>query len=375
MDGLELINRVRKSNPELPIIVMTSRADIESGQKALRLGVSDYMEKPLDHPAEVQAAARRAVQNVGTRDLVSALNWELTGKATSTDHGGGPPGVMQHLEGFPRIPGYRIREEIGRGAIGTVYKAYQVATERTVALKVLSFRDGTEEAAASLLREINVMERLQHPNIIRGFDAGLKGGFFYAALEYVEGENLSDLLDHEGALPVPKALDIARQVANALMHAWEVGLVHRDVKPHNIILTEGNVAKLADLGISRDITGLLSTITSEGVVVGTPLYISPEQVHGGSQVDWRSDVYGLGATLYHMVCGEPPFDRDLNPTVLMEKHVTEEPVPASRRNQDVTPAVSLLIEKMMRKKPEERFASAEDLLMDFERVSIGLPLV
>jgi len=273
----------------------------------------------------------------------------------------------------PQIPGYRLHEELGRSGDGKVYKALQVATHRTVALKILPFCEGTEKAAAALMRELRVIERLRHPNIIRGYDAGINGGYFYIAMEYVRGRPLRVTLDHDGALPIPQALSITRQIANALAHAWEVGLVHRDVKPDNIILAKDYVAKLADLGVSRDLTGVLNTVSTEGVVLGDPLYISPEQVHGMGGIDWRADVYGLGASLYHMVCGDTPFDRRLSATSLMEKHVSEEPVPAHQRNENVPLPVSQLIQKMMQKKPDDRYATADQLLGDCERVSIGLP--
>jgi serine/threonine-protein kinase len=280
---------------------------------------------------------------------------------------------VEEPEDAPRIRGYRLLATLGSGGIGTVYKAVHVASRRVVALKVLPFCEGTDQNVTCLLRETQVAARLQHPNIIRGLGAGVDGGYFYTAMEYVEGETLADLLEHQGALPEDRALQITRQIMGALAHAWAAGLVHRDVKPDNIMLTKDGVPKLADLGTTRDLTGLLNTISSEGMVVGTPLYISPEQAQGMGGVDWRADVYGLGATLYHMVCGTPPFDRNLGTTTLLFKHVSEDPIPAYLRRMSVSIHVSRLIGMMMQKDREKRHTSPGELMADLVRVTHGLP--
>lgn len=374
LGGLELIERIRASSPDMPIMIMTSRRDFESGQRALRLGVSDYLVKPFEDPAEVEAAARRALLRAAVKDAPDGMAWELTSRTDpSAEQSDATPCDVEQPEDAPRIRGYRLLATLGSGRVGTVYKAVHVASRRIVALKVLPFGEGTEQNVTCLLRETQVAARLQHPNIIRGFGAGVDGGYFYVAMEYVEGESLADLLDHDGALPEPRALQITREIVGALAHAWAAGLVHRDVKPDNIMLTKDGVAKLADLGATRDLTGLLNTISSEGVVVGTPLYISPEQAQGMSGVDWRADVYGLGATLYHMVCGMPPFDRSLGATSLLLKHVSEEPIPAYLRRITVSLHVSRLIGMMMQKDRAKRHASPGDLLADVVRVMHGLP--
>lgn len=273
----------------------------------------------------------------------------------------------------PRIGGYELLEKIGRGAVGVVYKARQVSVDRIVALKVLDPKYArNDKYVQRFLREGRSAARLDHANIVRGIDAGISPeGYYYFAMEYVGGVTVKHLMKRAGVLPEAKAVDIATQIARALEHASGVGLVHRDIKPENIILTKEGVAKLADLGLAKSVVEDVS-VTVVGQAMGTPMYVSPEQAKGLDSVDLRSDIYSLGATLYHMATGSAPFDGE-NPTVIMLKHINEEPPPPRERNPDLSEGLCHVLMKMLAKEPDERYQSAAELISDLEAVAAGLP--
>ena len=200
---------------------------------------------------------------------------------------------------------YRIERELGRGGMATVYLAHDLQHDRPVALKVLH-----PELAATLgpdrfQREIKLAARLQHPHILTVHDSGEAAGRLWFTMPCVEGESLRNRLAREGQVPVEDALQIAREMADALDYAHRHGVVHRDIKPENILLAEGH-ALLADFGISRPLGTAGERLTETGIVVGTPAYMSPEQATGEA-VDGRTDIYSLGVVLFEMLAGEPPF--------------------------------------------------------------------
>jgi serine/threonine-protein kinase len=208
-----------------------------------------------------------------------------------------------------------------------------------------------------------VIGKLNHPNIVQGFDAGQVEGIWYFAMEYVEGATLLQILQR-GAMDEDRAVHIVTQVSRALDHAYQQDLVHRDVKPDNIMIVAGGVAKLCDLGLAKDVTRA-SGSTEKGVTLGTPNYISPEQVRGDVDVDIRSDLYSLGATLYHAVTGVPPFSGQ-NPAVIMVKHLSEPPVPPRQRVASLSAELEPIIMKLLAKNPLDRYQTPSELLIDLE---------
>jgi serine/threonine protein kinase len=203
---------------------------------------------------------------------------------------------------------YRIENELGAGGMATVYLAQDLKHQRKVAIKVLR-----QELAASLgterfLKEIETTASLRHPHILPLYDSGEAGGLLYYVMPLVEGESLRDRLTRERQLPIDQALGIAREIADALGYAHRRGIIHRDIKPENILL-EGGHAVVADFGIARAVSVAAGTerLTQTGLSIGTPLYMSPEQAAGSSELDGRSDIYGLACVVYEMLCGEPPF--------------------------------------------------------------------
>jgi len=224
---------------------------------------------------------------------------------------------------------YRIERELGHGGMATVYLAHDLKHDRQVALKVLRPELAAVIGADRFLKEIKVTANLQHPHILGLIDSGEVDGLLYYVMPYVEGESLRDRLTHEKQLPIDDAVRITREVANALDYAHRHHVIHRDIKPENILLHEGQ-ALVADFGIALAVSAAGGTrMTETGLSLGTPHYMSPEQAMGEREITARSDVYALGAVLYEMLVGEPPFT---GPTAqaIVAKVVTEAPRPLSR---------------------------------------------
>lgn len=263
-----------------------------------------------------------------------------------------------------KIGGFEILEKIGSGGMGTVFKARQVSMNRMVALKVLPPKlKKNKSYIERFKREAQAAAQLNHPNIVHGIDAGEEQGFYYFAMEYVDGESLGEVLERESPLDELRALEITRDVALALEHAAEINVVHRDIKPGNILLTRKGEAKLSDLGLAKVQQKQASFVTQTGFAVGTPHYISPEQAQGKPHVDTRADIYSLGVTLYHMLAGDVPFPDD-SPLVVMTKHLNNEFPPLEDRNPSVSRRTHAILARMTAKKITERYQSATDLLAD-----------
>src|SRR5687768_8184906 len=253
---------------------------------------------------------------------------------------------------------YRVEDEIGRGGMATVYRAHDLRHDRSVALKVLR-----PELAASLgterfLREITLTARLDHPHILPLLDSGEADGLLYYVMPFVEGESLRARLEREKQLPLDDALRIAREVADALSYAHQHGIVHRDIKPENILLARGH-ARVADFGIARAVTAAGGqTLTETGLAVGTPSYMSPEQAGGEREIDARTDVYSLGAVLYEMLAGQPPYTGATAGAIMARKAV--EPVPSLRVVRETVPAtVEQAVTRALAKTPADRFGTAQ----------------
>ena len=237
-----------------------------------------------------------------TARVMEAISPEATGDGTRTP-------VEENLVGRT-IAGYKVLSVLGRGGMGTVYKALQLSMEREVALKVLSPRLSNDRSYVErFLREARAAGALNHPNIVRIFDVVREGDSYFFSMELVRGRTVFDIVADEGPMDVERALNIARQVADALAYAHRNGVVHRDIKPENIMLTTDGQVKLTDLGLAKrvGVAGSDSAVTQAGQVMGTPHYMSPEQVLDSSGVDHRTDIYSLGATLYFMLTGERPY--------------------------------------------------------------------
>ena len=268
------------------------------------------------------------------------------------------------------IGGFELLERIGQGGMGAVYRARQVAADRIVALKLMKPKLARDTGHLErFLREAKASARLSHPNIVQGIDAGDDKGYYYFAMEFVEGDTLKEVIKRDGALPEERCVRIGIEMARALEHVARHGTVHRDVKPGNIIIDRPTgAAKLADLGLAKSTESLDTSVTQVGMAIGTPNYINPEQARGEREVDIRSDIYSLGATLYHAATGSLPFEGESAP-VIMSKHMSEPLEAPEKRNPALSAGFSLVIQKMMTKDKADRYQKPARLLADLERVA------
>jgi eukaryotic-like serine/threonine-protein kinase len=342
LDGVEICHRIRRSLhlPFIYTIILTSRNTRDDMVIGLESGADDYLVKPIDM-AILRSRLMAAVR------IVKAV----------------PP---------PRsIPGYQLLGRLGAGAMGIVYKARQVNLDRLVAVKILPKKFHRKpEFVKRFYGEGRIAAKLNHPNIVAALDVGRYGDIHYFVMEYVEGYTAYEHIVKEGPYAEAEVLAIGIQIAKALSHAHQAGLIHRDVKPKNILITGEGIAKLADMGLARAVSDREAAEAEAGKACGTPYYISPEQVRGAADIDFRTDLYSFGATLYHMVTGQPAF-RASDPLMVICKHLREPLVPPDRVNPHLSRGLAEIVELCMAKDPAHRYATTADLIADLHAVARG----
>jgi len=270
-----------------------------------------------------------------------------------------------------QIPGYQLLSKLGSGSTAAVFKARQISLNRIVALKVMPqrlSRDG--EYLKRFYKEGEIAAKLNHPNIVQAIDIGEASGYHYFVMEYVEGKTVHDELAAGKVYSEAEALAIIIQIAKALEYAHAAGLIHRDVKPKNIMLMPDATAKLADMGLARAVDDAAAAQAEAGTLFGTPYYISPEQILA-RDIDARCDIYALGATLYHMVTGQVPFIGE-DPKTVMVKHLKQPLVSPERLNLDLSAGLCKAINKMMAKDRAKRYANMTEALKDLESIEFLL---
>jgi serine/threonine protein kinase len=259
---------------------------------------------------------------------------------------------------------YELQAVVGSGGMSSVYRARDTVLERTVAIKILHEHfSGDPAYVERFRREARALAQLNHPNIVTVIDRGEYEGRQFIVFEHVEGDNLKELIEREGQLPVDQALGLVHQVARGLAFAHEHGVVHRDVKPHNVLIDEDGVAKVTDFGIARSLEPA-DGLTETGTLLGTSEYIAPEQA-SGHRVDDRSDQYSLAAVLYELLAGEPPYTGQ-NFMAVALKHL-QDPVPSVRDvRPDVSPRLDAIVARALAKRPEDRFPSTDAFMAALE---------
>ena len=270
---------------------------------------------------------------------------------------------------------YEILRKIGDGGMAFVYQARDKLLNRVVAVKVLrpEFVDD-QEFLVKFKREAEAVASLSHPNIVNVYDVGEDGKVHYIVMEYVDGQNLKEIIQNEGSLEEYTSLDIAKQIARALSAAHRSGIIHRDIKPHNILISkDGRQVKVADFGIAKAVSS--STMTNMGSVIGSVHYISPEQAKG-KHLTSNADLYSLGIVLYEMIIGRVPFSGD-SPISIALKHINEDIAFTDQEKIDIPNSVRTIISKLTQKEPANRYQTAEDLIEDIEFVerNIDLPYI
>ena len=274
---------------------------------------------------------------------------------------------MTDIKPSDTIGGYRLVESVGQGAMGEVFLGWNPRLQRTVAIKVLRRKMAADPAILKrFLREGKLVAQLDHPGIARVFDLGNEAGFHYIVMEFVQGRDLEQIQRKEGRFACHRALAIARQVAEALGHAHGFGIVHRDVKPSNIVLADDGSARLTDFGIAH-LADQETVITQAGEVLGSPAFMSPEQVRGADKVDARSDLYSLGATLYVLLSGGLPFQGN-TVAATMHRIVHENPRPLETVVSNLPPSVAALVKRLMAKLPAARFQTGKEFCAAVDEV-------
>ncbi len=312
--------------------------------------------------------SRRRINPMTLKELMVELGYITPGQAERLKKN-----VKESKTADHQIPGYKILGRLGAGAMAVVYRAKQLSLNRMVAIKVLPKRfTENPEYVERFYKEGQAAAKLNHPNIVQAIDVGEAGGYHYFVMEFVDGKTVADDLTAGKICSEKEALDIIIEVAHALAHAHARGLIHRDVKPKNIMISKDGAVKLADMGLARETTDIEAAQTEAGKAYGTPYYISPEQIRGKLDIDGRADIYGLGATFYHMVTGRVPFMAEDSADV-MRKHLREPLVPPDHINTSLSAGVSEVIEIMMAKRRENRYKNVEELLMDLQALRTGQP--
>ncbi|MEW6356578.1 MAG: protein kinase [Planctomycetota bacterium] len=269
-----------------------------------------------------------------------------------------------------KIGGYEVLAKIGVGGIGAVYKARQLSLDRIVAFKTLKPEFAQNESFITRLkREARSSAQISHTNIVQTYDVGQDQGVTFIAMEFVEGESLQDKLTREGGVSVEFGVKVLEQATKALTFAYQAGIVHRDIKPDNLMITPDGTIKVSDFGLAKRIDVDVS-LTQSGTIVGTPRYMSPEQGNGEA-LDFRSDLYSLGASVYHALAGVPPFDAPTAMAVIV-KHINDPLPPLRSMAPHVPPKLARLVERMMAKDPADRYQSPDELLAAVEDVKATL---
>ncbi len=262
---------------------------------------------------------------------------------------------------------YRIERKLGAGGMADVYLAEDQELGRRVAIKILNSRHGNDDQFIERFRrEAKNAAALNHPNIVSIYDRGEAEDTYYIAMEFLDGRTLKELIIGRGAAPINVAVEYARQILSALRFAHRHGIVHRDIKPHNVLVDGEGRVKVTDFGIARAGT---SQMTETGSIVGTAQYLSPEQARGG-EVDPRSDLYSLGIVLYELLTGETPFNGE-TPVEIAMKHLSTAPQPPSKLRPDISPELDMVVLRALAKNPDDRYQSADEMEGDLDRVARG----
>jgi serine/threonine protein kinase len=289
-------------------------------------------------------------------DATRALR-QSTNDSTSRNSGTG--NIAQPADTRQRLANYELGDRIGTGGMGTIYRATHVLLERTVAVKIISpevFSD--PEAVLRFVHETRAVGALDHPNIVRATDAGCEHGIHFLVTEYIEGEDLAEVVKRRGPLSVADACEVICQAALGLAHAHERGLVHRDIKPSNLRIDRTGVVKLLDFGLAHTTAGQ-TMLTNSGQMIGTLDFVAPEQLNDARNVTGRADIYSLGCTLWFLLTGAPPFSGPAysTPASKIKGHLADYPASRAIQEGKVPSAVVNTLERMMSKEPSERYAS------------------
>jgi len=338
-----------------------SGAPADSESNATAIAPSESLLEPGSSTEELRDGAEPAAIAGDDRTVISS-----TPPAGFSPSGTQSSAELGRLLIGEQLDHFLLEEYVGGGGMGAVFRATDTLLGRAVAVKVLSRQHAIDEETTRRFRnEAQSAARLDHENIARVYFVGVDRGWHYIVLEYVEGENVRDMVSRHGPMPVPNALEIVLQVAEALQHAASRDVVHRDVKPSNVLVTSDGHVKLVDMGLARlrQVEQSVEDITATGVTLGTFDYISPEQARDPRAADVRSDLYSLGCTMYYMLCARPPFPEG---TVLQKllQHQGDQAPDCRQLREDIPDCVAEIVHKLLSKNPQDRYQQPQDLIGD-----------
>jgi serine/threonine-protein kinase len=340
--------------------------DFRYGQLAIegRLITPDQFDAAMDKVRESRKPLADILVSEGTIDTTTADRLTKALRRIVRDERAKSEGGMLVKK---QIGGYKLVRRIGEGGMGEVYLAEQLTMHRTVALKILHNKwADDEEFRKRFLLEARAAGKLSHVNLIQVYDVSKYQGKYYFAMEFIDGVTVEDLIRHEGTLTHDKAVDISLQVAQALKYLTSHNIVHRDIKPANIMITKDGTVKLGDFGFIQ--SHFDTELMQEGTTIGTPDYISPEQARGERNLDVRSDIYSLGASLFHMLTGATLFSGSCSK--VMRDHIDTEPPDIDKLRKDLPKDLVRVLKKMMGKSAADRYQTPDELIADLEMLKI-----
>ncbi len=359
LDGHQILERLKASaqTRDIPVIMMSAFDEAASVVLGIKRGAEDYLAKPFDLEL-LEAKIDACLARKRVRDREDLKREIAAAQRAAQRHELGAPTAFKPAELFAGR--YEVLRTVGTGGMGVVYKAHDRELGEDVAIKMLhpDLLKGDGTAIRRLKAETRLARRISHRNVVRTHDFGEWQGACYVTMEFVEGMTVRQLIETRGPLGVSAALAIATQLADALEVAHQQGVIHRDIKPQNLLLDVAGVLKVMDFGVAR-LVEHTAMLTQAGMVVGTPAYMSPEQLLAEA-VDGRSDLYSAGVVLYECLTGRLPFEAK-SPISLIAKVLHDEPAPPATLNADIPPALSALILRLLGKRPEDRPHSAGDL--------------
>ncbi len=342
--------------------------DFRYGQLAIegRLITPDQFDVAMDKVKSLGRPLAEILVDEGTIDaqtsdrLTKALKRILRDERAKSEGG-----VLMKKQ----IGGYKLVRRIGEGGMGEVYLAEQLSMHRTVALKILHSKwADDEEFRKRFLLEARAAGKLSHQNLISVYDVGKYQGYYYFAMEFIDGVTVDDMIRHDGVIPLEKVIDICLQVCEALEYLSQHNIVHRDIKPANVMITKDGVVKLGDFGFIQSVWD--SELLQEGTTIGTPDYISPEQARGERNLDVRSDIYSLGATLFHMLSGQTLFSGTCS--AVMRNHIETVPPDIAKLRKDLPKDLIRILQRMLVKDPIDRYQTPDELIKEFELLKLNV---
>lgn len=342
--------------------------DFRYGQLAIegRLITPDQFDTAMDRVRDSKKPLADILVTEGTIDATTADRLTKALRRIVRDERAKSEGGMLVNK---QIGGYKLVRRIGEGGMGEVYLAEQLTMHRTVALKILHNKwADDEEFRKRFLLEARAAGKLNHQNLIQVYDVNKYQGKYYFSMEFIDGVTVEDLIRHEGALPVEKVIDICMQVCQALKYLANHNIVHRDIKPANIMVTKDGTVKLGDFGFIQSVWD--AELMQEGTTIGTPDYISPEQARGERNLDVRSDIYSLGASLFHMLTGKTLFQGSCSK--VMRDHIETEPPKLDELRKDLPKDLKRMLGKMTAKQPIDRYQTPDEVIKDLDLLRIDV---